>query len=381
MEMRVRGRGTWPVLILLGMIILALAPSPAMGVDTSQWKTDFSKHSVPLEEIQSGGPPKDGIPAIDHPKVIAPREASWLTDREPVVLVERHGTARAYPLQILVWHEIANDTVGGDPVVITFCPLCHTALAFLRTIDGMVHDFGTTGNLRKSDLVMYDRQTESWWQQAEGVAIVGKYTGRRLEPIPAQLVAWQTFREAYPQGMVLSRDTGFRRAYGQNPYVDYDAINNQPFLYRGQVDRRLKAMERVVTVSLGGEDVAYPYGDLSRVSVVQDTVGGHPIAVFWAPGVNSALGAGSIAQGADVGTSGVFVPTAGGRRLHFQAVASKGRSKGRWIVDDETGSRWDILGRAVDGPLAGTRLSPVVHADHFWFAWAAFKPATRVWHP
>jgi hypothetical protein len=381
MEMHLRGRGTWPVLIVLGMIILALAPSPAMGVDTSQWKTDFSKRSVPLDEIQSGGPPKDGIPAIDHPLLIAPREASWLTDREPVVLVERHGAAHAYPLQILVWHEIVNDTVGGDPVVITFCPLCHTALAFLRTIDGVVYDFGTTGNLRKSDLVMYDRQTESWWQQAEGVAIVGKYAGRRLEPIPAQLVAWRTFREAYPQGRVLSRDTGFRRSYGQNPYVDYDAINNQPFLYRGQVDRRLKAMERVVTVSLDGEDVAYPYGDLSRVSVVQDTVGGHPIVVFWAPGVNSALGAGSIAHGADVGTSGVFVPTAGGRRLHFQAVASKEGSKGRWIVDDETHSRWDILGRAVDGPLAGIRLSPVVHADHFWFAWAAFKPATRVWHP
>jgi len=365
------------------MGVLALAASPAMGlgVDTSQWKTDFTKHAVSLDEIQSGGPPKDGIPAIDHPKFIGSRDASWLTDREPVILVERHGAARAYPLQILVWHEIVNDTLGGDPVVITFCPLCHTALAFLRTIDGVAHDFGTTGNLRKSDLVMYDRQTEPWWQQAEGVAIIGKLTGRRLEPVPAQLVSWRTFRDAFPQGLVLSRDTGFRRSYGQNPYVDYDAINNQPFLYRGKVDRRLKAMERVVTVSIGGEDVAYPYRDLSRVVVVQDTVGGHPVAVFWAPGVSSALGAESIAQAADVGTSGVFVPSAEGRPLHFKAVAPKDGSGGRWIADDETRSRWDILGRAVAGPMAGTRLPPVVHGDHFWFAWAAFKPGTRVWRP
>ncbi len=368
--------------VVLGMTTLVLASTPAMGygVDTSQWKTDFSKHAVSLDEIQSGGPPKDGIPAIDHPKFIAPREASWLADREPVILIDRHSTARAYPLQILVWHEIVNDTVGGDPVVVTFCPLCHTALAFLRTLDGTVYDFGTTGNLRKSDLVMYDRQTESWWQQAEGAAIIGKLTGRRLEPVPAQLISWRSFREAYPQGTVLSRETGFHRSYGQNPYVDYDAINNQPFLYRGTVDRRLKAMERVVTVSLGGEDVAYPYSDLSRVLVVQDTVGGHPVVVLWAPGVSSALGAGAIASAADVGTSGVFVPTVGNRRLHFHAVAVKDGSQGRWI-DDETHSRWDILGRALDGPMAGNRMSPVVHGDHFWFAWAAFKPGTRVWRP
>jgi Protein of unknown function (DUF3179) len=369
--------------VALGTTILALASSPAMGlgVDTSQWKTDFSKHAVSLDEFQSGGPPKDGIPAIDHPKFIAPPEASWLADREPVILVDRHGMARAYPLQILVWHEIVNDTVGGDPVVVTFCPLCHTALAFLRTVDGVVYDFGTTGNLRKSDLVMYDRQTESWWQQAEGMAIVGKLTGRRLEPIPAQLISWRAFREAYPQGTVLSRETGFHRSYGQNPYVDYDAINNQPFLYRGNLDRRLKAMERVVTVSLGGEDVAYPYADLSRVLVVQDAVGGHPVVVLWAPGVSSALGAASITQAADVGTSGVFVPAVGTRRLHFQAAAPKDGSLGRWVLDEETHSRWDILGRAVEGPLAGKRLSPIVHGDHFWFAWAAFKPGTRVWHP
>ncbi|HYM91695.1 MAG TPA: DUF3179 domain-containing protein [bacterium] len=373
----------WKTHGVLGVILLVLASTPAMGagVDAAQWKTEFSKHAVPLDEIQPGGPPKDGIPAIDHPRFIAPRDAGWLADREPVVLVEHRGVARAYPLEILVWHEIVNDIVAGDPVVITFCPLCHTALAFRRTLDGLVYDFGTTGFLRKSDLVMYDRQTESWWQQAEGVAIVGRLTGRRLEPVPAQLVAWRTFREAYPKGAVLSRETGFRRAYGQNPYVDYDALDNHPFLFRGAVDRRLRAMERVVAVSLGGETAAYAYPDLARVFVAQDTVGGRAIVVFWAPGVSSALGAGTIARGADVGTSGVFVPSAAGRRLGFHAVAPEDGSPGRWFVDDQTRSRWDILGRAVDGPLSGSRLAPIVHGDYFWFAWAAFQPGTRVWRP
>jgi len=181
---------------LLGPIAGRAAPQETVPFDVSGWKTDFGRHSVPLAEIASGGPPKDGIPAIDRPELIRVPEAdAWLRPQEPVILVERDGDARAYPLQILIWHEIVNDTVGGTPVAITFCPLCHTAIAFDRRVSGRVLDYGTTGKLRFSDLVMYDRQTESWWQQASGEAIVGALTGLRLTPLPAQIISWATFKQ------------------------------------------------------------------------------------------------------------------------------------------------------------------------------------------
>ncbi len=337
------------------------------------WRTNFDKHSVSMAEIRSGGPPKDGIPALDHPKFVGVSEAGrWLKPVEPVIALTIGGQDRAYPLQILVWHEIVNDTVGGVPVTVTFCPLCYTAIAFDRRAANRVLDFGTTGNLRKSDLVMYDRQTESWWQQAIGQAIIGDLTGTQLTILPAAIVSWDAFRTEHPEGTVLSKDTGFSRAYGINPYTGYDSANTQPFLFDGKPDGRLAPKEHVVTVSLGGEDIAYPYTLLKKRGVVNDTVGGTPIVVFYRPGASSALDAGSVSDGFDLGATGVFSPQLDGRRLTFEASGSD-------FLDSESGSRWNVLGRAVSGPLAGRRLDPIVHGDDFWFAWAAFKPATRVY--
>jgi hypothetical protein len=351
-------------------------PAPAgVSFDTSEWTTNFSKHSVPLSEILPGGPSKDGIPAIDHPTFVTVAAAdTWLNPHEPVIAFEHRRDARAYPLQILIWHEIVNDTVGGLPVAITFCPLCHTAIAFERTVGSRVLDFGTTGNLRFSDLVMYDRQTESWWQQATGEAIVGDLVGTQLHALPAQIIGWATFRRAVPAGRVLSRDTGYRRPYGQNPYVGYDDIRASPFLYRGPMDSRLPPMERVVAVSIGGVDVAYPFNVLRRLRVVNDTVAGRAIVVMFDPGVTSALDQGSIAASRDVGTAGVFERAARGRTLTFAGTAGQ-------ITDVQTGSVWTVLGTAVAGPLAGTHLAQVQSDEPFWFAWAVFRPGTRVYRP
>ena len=206
-------------------------PDNKVSVDTGGWKTDFSKHTVPLSEFRSGGPGKDGIPAIDDPKLVSVGEADeWLDEREPVIELELDGEVRAYPIQILIWHEIVNDEVGGVPVAVTFCPLCNTALAFVHRVDGRVFDFGTTGNLRKSDLVMYDRQTESWWQQFGGEAVVGELAGKELELIPSRIVAWEEFARDHPDAKVLSRETGHSRPYGQNPYEGYDDVDSPPFL-------------------------------------------------------------------------------------------------------------------------------------------------------
>ena len=342
----------------------------------SQFSTDFSKHSVPYNEIISGGPPKDAIPSIDDPQFVAVAEAEeWLGPQEPVILFKIGDDARAYPLQILTWHEIVNDVVGGEPVVVTFCPLCNTAIAFKRTVNGQVFDFGTTGQLRFSNLIMYDRQTETWWQQASGEAIAGALTREQLEFVPATIIAWEQFRQEFPDGKVLSRETGFSRSYGRNPYTGYDNINNSPFLFKGpQTPGTLPPMARVITVDLGGESVAYPYQLLQQVHVVNDTIAGQEVVVIWEPGTASALDSGSIAGGRDVGTAAVFSRQVEGQTLTFSFDGSR-------ILDDQTGSEWNVLGQAVSGELAGTRLEEVVSINHFWFSWAAFKPDTRIYQP
>jgi hypothetical protein len=171
-----------------------------------------------------------------------------------VIAFELNGEARAYPLQILIWHEIVDDTVSGVPVAITFCPLCNTAIAFDRRVDGQALRFGTTGNLRRSDLVMWsDDPGETWWQQITGEALVGDLVGHQLTPLPAEIVSFADFKAAFPHGQVLSRDTGHPRSYGTNPYVGYDSINSSPFLYSGPQDGRLPPMERVATVELRGQ--------------------------------------------------------------------------------------------------------------------------------
>jgi hypothetical protein len=344
---------------------------------TRGWNTNWEIHSIDYDELLSGGPPRDGIPSIDQPKFIGPDEAAaWLADNEPVIALEIGGDARAYPLQILTWHEIANDTVGDVPVAVTFCPLCNSALTFDRRLDGEVYEFGTSGLLRNSDLVMYDRTTESLWQQLTGEAIIGDLTGQRLAFLPSSLVSFADFKAAYPDGIVLSRDTGYTRSYGRNPYAGYDTIGSSPFLFDGEEDPRLPAMERVVTVSQDGPgegiDVAYPLSVLSEVGVINDAQGDLDLVVFHESGTSSALGAGIIAEAEDVGATGVFDPNLDGQKLTFVR-------QGDEIADEQTGSTWNVLGQAVDGPLAGQSLAPIVHGDHFWFAWAAFKPDTVIY--
>jgi hypothetical protein len=192
--------------------------------------------------------------------------------------------------------------------------------------------------------------------------------------LPAEIVSFADFQAAYPNGQVLSRDTGHPRGYGTNPYVGYDDINSSPFLYSGPKDGRLPPMERVATVELGGEMAAYPFSRLVQAHVVNDIAGGTPVVVLHQGGTVSALDASVISASRDVGAAAVFERTLDGQVLTFSWRSDR-------FVDDQTGSLWDILGRATAGPLVGNRLSPVVSANHFWFAWVVFKPETRVWSP
>ncbi len=281
-------------------------PPEALDFRVEGWKTDFAKREVPLSEFRSGGPPKDGIPAIDVPRFVPLGEVDFLRPQEPVIELIVNGQARAYPIQILIWHEIANDTVAGVPVAVTFCPLCNTALVFDRRLDGQVLDFGTTGNLRSSDLVMYDRQTESWWQQFGGEAVVGELAGAELEHLPARIVAWEDFAARHPGSEVLSRDTGHNRAYGANPYRGYDDVDSGPlFGAKNSDDDRLAPKERVVFIERGDDAVAVPFTALEKLGRVEVEVGGESLEVLWVPGVRSALDETNIFEGRTVGSAEV----------------------------------------------------------------------------
>ena len=239
-------------------------------------------------------------------------------------------------------------------------------------MNGEVLDFGTTGFLHFSNLVMYDRQTESWWQEFSGEAIVGEMTGQRLEILPNAIVSWLDFKDAHPDGLVLSRDTGAQRLYGLSPYAGYEA-GGRPVMYQGPPYFGLPAMERVAAIELGDEALAVPFSVLVVEPVVHFTLSGQDLVVFLKKGTASMFSTPDIWTGRDVGSIGVFDPNVDGKRLSIFA-----REDGE-IADRETGSTWSLLGRATSGPLEGSVLTPIVHRAQFWFSWQIYRPDTLVY--
>lgn len=325
----------------------------------------FPPAIVDPSALLSGGPPPDGIPPIDEPRFVVAADADFLEDSEPVLALTVGDETRAYPVQVLIWHEIVNDTLAAIPVSVTYCPLCNSAIAYDRRLDDRVLEFGTSGQLYNSALIMYDRQTESLWSHFTGEAVIGHLTGSELDTFPMSTVAWSDFRDANPDALVLSRETGFDRRYGANPYPGYDDVGSAPFLFDGAVDERLAAKERVVGIEHDEAGVAVHLDRLVDEPVLE--IAGGELVVWHLDGASSALDAGTVSDGRDVGATGVFVTELDGERLEFRAVDGG-------FEDLGTGSRWNILGEAVDGPLAGERLTSVDHVDTFWFAWAAFQP-------
>lgn len=347
-------------------------PSGPSALDDPE-SAEFPEPLVPLADIISGGPPPDGIPPIDDPVFLDTTDNVEILDpSESVVALEINGDARAYPIRAMIWHEIVNDTVGGVPVSVTYCPLCNSAVTYRREINGVETTFGTSGRLFASALVMYDRATESLWTHFDGKAVVGVLTGTQLEAIGSPLMAWGDFAAAYPSSKVLDwTATGFDRPYGQNPYEGYDDDSTQPFLFRGALDDRGLAKQRVVGISLGDEAVAYDLNSLSdgEASATNITVATRDLVIFWKAGQASALDEGILEDGRDVGSTGVFSRIVDGRTLTFVA-------EGEQFVDEETGSTWIISGEAISGTLEGARLERIEHLDTFWFAWSTYQPDT-----
>ena len=333
----------------------------------------FPEPLIDPDALLSGGPPPDGIPSIDRPEFERADRVDWLEENEAVLSLTVGGETRAYPLRVMTWHEIVNDVVGGTPVAVTYCPLCNSGVAFERTVAGRGNlDFGTSGFLYADNLVMYDRQTQSLWPQLTGEASIGALTGTKLVAIPMGTVAWSDFLSDHPTARVLSQDTGFERPYGTNPYSGYDDPDGDLlFGLPGDLDARLPVKERVVGVSDGPDSVAVVRSSLVGTDPLEVSVGDRTLVLWHQPGQASALDATTVAGGADIGTVGVFVPVVEGQRLHFEEDSSGFR-------DRETGSTWNVLGRATAGPLRGAQLTAYRHLDTFWFAWASFHVETAV---
>ncbi|WP_151702323.1 DUF3179 domain-containing protein [Nitrincola alkalilacustris] len=279
---------------------------------------DLSGASIDASEIHHGGPPRDGIPSIDQPRFIAADEASFLQPDDRILGVYLEGIARAYPLAILNWHEVVNDTFGDVPVTVTFCPLCASGMAFAAEIEQERLDFGVSGLLYNSDVLLYDHQSESLWSQIMSQAISGPMKGVQLEFLPTSHTSWDEWRSRHPDTQVLSTDTGFRRDYRQNPYASY--INSDRLMFPvAMQDARMHPKTYVIGVNLNGEQKAYPFPELMELTDgrLEDNIGGELIS------------------------------------LEFDAQAQTGR-----VFDHE-----------------GTELPSLIA---FWFAWFGFHPETRV---
>ena len=347
-------------------------PPSHLEMAVASWPTDWSRTTIDTEELGLGIPtvdPRDLIRPLDRPVFVDAEAArEWLSEADPGMLVRIGDDARFYPLRVLTRHEIVNDRFGDRPVLVTYCPLCNTAVAFDPVApDGSHLRFGVSGLLRHSDLVMWDLETTSLWQQVTGEPIVGAYSGGPALPyLPSAIVAFSEFAASHPQGCVLGPDQEFGISYGVNPYIGYSS-SSRPFLFSGELDDSLPALSRVVGVTVNNEYRAYSFDDLATLRVINDTLDEVPIAVMWgAPHTADALDDTIIANGRPIGTGVAFVAVSPQGPLTFVPAGDD------YFEDRETNSTWNLLGQAVDGPLAGAQLEFAPHRNEFWFAWHAF---------
>lgn len=265
-------------LSLTSSLILLLSTLPVMAVTMNGFKLD--KATVPVREIHAGGPPRDGIPPIDKPRFDAADEADWLKDGDYVMGVVHNNVAKAYPIRVLVWHEIVNDELNGAPLTVTYCPLCGSGVVFDRRQADKVLDFGVSGLLYNSDMLLYDRQTESLWSQIPGKAISGPLSGHTLTRMPVSHTTWGDWREAHPDSLVLNRKTGHKRDYDVDPYEGYER-NYSLYFPVSERDRRYHPKELVL--ALAGEEgkaKAWPFAELAETDgMVQDTFAGEPVVI------------------------------------------------------------------------------------------------------
>ena len=346
-----------------------------------KWKTDTTKRLVDLSEIIVVLPRKS-FPSIDYPVFL--KKEKGLTSfykHEPVISVAINGQAKAYPLNMLTMHEISNDSLGGIPILPTYCPLCNASIVYDRRLSHQGNDYlldiEVSGMLRNSDMIMADKQTESWWQQLTGTAIVGELTGAQLNIIPSLVISVNEFFTRYPDGLILSPKTGTKaeEGYGTNPYVYYDSDPGMPysrFFDHDKLDKRLPPMERVIDIKGKSRYKIYPFSTIKKEGVINDSLDDKSIVIFYQKGTVSVLDSKEITRAKNIGSATVFSAKLDGQVLTF-------KKKNRRFTDDQTNSTWDITGLCMEGPLKGKELAAERHSNHFAFAWLAFHPESIIY--
>lgn len=345
------------------------------------WNTDTSKSTVDLSEIAMVVP-RNTFPKIDYPKLLSKAKGSeFFYAHEPVIAVAINGQAKAYPLNMLTMHEISNDSLGGVPILPTYCPLCNASVVYDRRLrhenKEYLLTFEVSGMLRHSDMVMADAQTESWWQQLTGEAIVGTLAGAELTVIPSLVVSVSEFFERYPEGHILSPNTGTssEQRYGKNPYHQYDALDSKPYaryFNPENIDHRLPAMERVVDIQIGEKHKVYPFSIIREKGVINDSFEGQNVVIFYNDKTVSVLDASEIRKSKSVGSVTLFNPQIENRVLEFKAVQEG-------FMDLQTQSLWDITGFCLSGKMKGKQLQILPHSNHFAFAWLQFYPDSQIY--
>lgn len=346
------------------------------------WNTDTSKHTIDLSEMILVAT-KGLFPIIDYPSFVGKEEGmKSFFEHEPVISIEVNGQAKAYPLNMLTFHEMANDTLAGIPLLPTYCPLCNSGVVFDRRLEFDGHEytleFEVSGFLRNSNMVMYDRESESWWQQLMGDAVAGRFAGAELAILPSLIISVNEFFERYPKGQILSTQTGYEKSmerYGTNPYTHYDSISKNPysrFFEAEKVDGRLPAMERVIDIQHEGKYKIYPFTAIAEQEVINDQFFSKQVVIFYQSGTVSNMDKADISASKNVGSATVFDPHINGQLLSFKKVNGK-------FIDDQTKSLWDITGRCIKGDLKGKRLLIEAHSNHFAFSWLAFFPDSEIY--
>jgi len=368
--------------LLIFLFIFLLPISAAFGQKNPRgielnWKTDLSQYTISPDEFTALMPP-DRIPPIDSPVFWDKKQAAVnYFDHEPVVAVEINGKAKAYPLTVLTFHEIVNDSIGNVCYTVTYCPLCNSSPVYNRKLehkgDKYLLDFGVSGMLRNSNLVLYDRQTQSWWQQLTGRAEVGQLHGAELEIIPSYIISAKEFFESFPEGKILSTETGVEREYGSNPYENYDSKEIPPErFFPHEVDKRLPAMERIINIQINGKHKIYPQNIIEEKTVINDRFQNQAITIFHSSKTVSILDKKDIKESKKIGSTTVFDPVIGGKSYTF-------KSENTYFTDLQTGSSWDIAGKCIKGELKGEKLRVIPYGVHFAFAWLAFYPETKIY--
>ena len=324
-------------------------------VEPTVMETNGVKHIISLDKIKGGGPPKDGIPSIDNPVFANVPDSHFMSDSDTIIGLEINGDAKAYPLFILVWHEIVNDNVGGTPVAVTYCPLCYTNQVFERIINGQEVEFGTSGKLYNSNLLMYDRFTESYWSQALGMAVKGELSGYKLNLIPFDVITWGDWKTLHTDTLVLTTETGHIRSYATDPYGNYYTEPRILFPVEHS-DDRMHPKEIILGFNQGNIYKAYKQSDIESNTILNDSIDNNPVLLVSLFSQNSRA----------------FERTLDDKVLDFEYIKNK-------IIDTHTNSEWNYDGLSISGEYEGRQLERLPIEPGFWFEWVAFHPETLVY--